>query len=74
VENAYVKTYYDARAPEYDEWYLGLGKFAEFERPGGIAGGRARRRDRAAREPLVRDGQLAGMSPSPDAQLSSDEL
>jgi demethylmenaquinone methyltransferase/2-methoxy-6-polyprenyl-1,4-benzoquinol methylase len=34
VENAYVKTYYDARAPEYDEWYLGLGKFAEFERPG----------------------------------------
>jgi ubiquinone/menaquinone biosynthesis C-methylase UbiE len=29
-----VKEYYDARAPEYDEWYLGLGKFARRERPG----------------------------------------
>jgi ubiquinone/menaquinone biosynthesis C-methylase UbiE len=29
-----VKEYYDARAPEYDEWYLGLGKFAARERPG----------------------------------------
>ena len=24
-----VKAYYDARAPEYDEWYLGVGKFAD---------------------------------------------
>lgn len=29
-----MKTYYDARAPEYDEWYLGLGRFAGIERPG----------------------------------------
>lgn len=29
-----MKTYYDTRAPEYDEWYLGLGRFAEIERPG----------------------------------------
>jgi ubiquinone/menaquinone biosynthesis C-methylase UbiE len=29
-----VKTYYDTRAPEYDEWYLGLGAFAERDRPG----------------------------------------
>jgi ubiquinone/menaquinone biosynthesis C-methylase UbiE len=29
-----VKAYYDARAPEYDEWYLGLGRFAELDRPG----------------------------------------
>jgi SAM-dependent methyltransferase len=29
-----VKEYYDSRAPEYDEWYLGLGKFADLERPG----------------------------------------
>jgi len=29
-----VKEYYDTRAPEYDEWYLGLGKFAARERPG----------------------------------------
>jgi ubiquinone/menaquinone biosynthesis C-methylase UbiE len=29
-----VKEYYDARAREYDEWYLGLGKFAARERPG----------------------------------------
>jgi ubiquinone/menaquinone biosynthesis C-methylase UbiE len=29
-----VKDYYDARAIEYDEWYLGLGKFAAYERPG----------------------------------------
>ena len=29
-----MKQYYDTRAPEYDEWYLGLGKFAARERPG----------------------------------------
>jgi demethylmenaquinone methyltransferase/2-methoxy-6-polyprenyl-1,4-benzoquinol methylase len=28
-----VKDYYDTRAPEYDEWYLGLGKFEGLERP-----------------------------------------
>ena len=26
--------YYDRRAPEYDDWYLGVGLFAERERPG----------------------------------------
>jgi SAM-dependent methyltransferase len=29
-----LREYYDSRAPEYDEWYLGLGKFAERDRPG----------------------------------------
>ena len=29
-----MKEYYDTRAPEYDEWYLGLGRFASRERPG----------------------------------------
>jgi demethylmenaquinone methyltransferase/2-methoxy-6-polyprenyl-1,4-benzoquinol methylase len=29
-----VKEYYDARAPEYDEWYAGVGRFAERARPG----------------------------------------
>ena len=29
-----MKEYYDIRAPEYDEWYLGLGRFAERDRPG----------------------------------------
>jgi ubiquinone/menaquinone biosynthesis C-methylase UbiE len=29
-----VKQYYDTRAPEYDEWYLGTGRFAERDRPG----------------------------------------
>jgi ubiquinone/menaquinone biosynthesis C-methylase UbiE len=29
-----VKAYYDSRAPEYDEWYLGSGRFAGRERPG----------------------------------------
>jgi ubiquinone/menaquinone biosynthesis C-methylase UbiE len=29
-----VKEYYDTRATEYDEWYLGLGKFAHRDRPG----------------------------------------
>jgi ubiquinone/menaquinone biosynthesis C-methylase UbiE len=28
-----VKAYYDARAPEYDEWYRGLGHFDEPDRP-----------------------------------------
>jgi ubiquinone/menaquinone biosynthesis C-methylase UbiE len=28
-----VKKYYDTRAPEYDEWYEGTGRFAERERP-----------------------------------------
>ena len=26
--------YYDRRAPEYDDWYLGVGLFADRERPG----------------------------------------
>ncbi len=29
-----MKEYYDTRAPEYDEWYLGQGLFAERDRPG----------------------------------------
>ena len=29
-----MKEYYDTRAPEYDDWYLGLGRFAERDRPG----------------------------------------
>jgi ubiquinone/menaquinone biosynthesis C-methylase UbiE len=29
-----VKAYYDRRAPEYDEWYDGEGRFAELDRPG----------------------------------------
>jgi ubiquinone/menaquinone biosynthesis C-methylase UbiE len=29
-----VKAYYDSRAQEYDEWYLGTGRFAERDRPG----------------------------------------
>jgi ubiquinone/menaquinone biosynthesis C-methylase UbiE len=29
-----VKAYYDRRAPEYDDWYLGVGRFAERVRPG----------------------------------------
>jgi ubiquinone/menaquinone biosynthesis C-methylase UbiE len=29
-----VKAYYDRRAPEYDEWYRGGGRFAERDRPG----------------------------------------
>jgi ubiquinone/menaquinone biosynthesis C-methylase UbiE len=29
-----MKEYYNARAPEYDDWYLGTGLFAARERPG----------------------------------------
>ncbi|MBA3843714.1 MAG: class I SAM-dependent methyltransferase [Actinobacteria bacterium] len=29
-----MKEYYDTRAPEYDDWYLGRGRFSERERPG----------------------------------------
>lgn len=29
-----MKDYYDTRAPEYDEWYLDVGRFASRERPG----------------------------------------
>jgi demethylmenaquinone methyltransferase/2-methoxy-6-polyprenyl-1,4-benzoquinol methylase len=29
-----VEAYYDRRAPEYDEWYRGTGRFAERDRPG----------------------------------------
>ena len=28
-----MKAYYDARAREYDEWYEGVGRFAELDRP-----------------------------------------
>jgi ubiquinone/menaquinone biosynthesis C-methylase UbiE len=29
-----MKAYYEARAPEYDDWWLGTGLFADRERPG----------------------------------------
>ena len=29
-----MKAYYHARAPEYDDWWLGTGAFADIERPG----------------------------------------
>lgn len=29
-----MEAYYERRAPEYDDWYLGAGLFAERERPG----------------------------------------
>jgi demethylmenaquinone methyltransferase/2-methoxy-6-polyprenyl-1,4-benzoquinol methylase len=29
-----VKAYYEARAPEYDDWWLGTGRFAKRDRPG----------------------------------------
>jgi demethylmenaquinone methyltransferase/2-methoxy-6-polyprenyl-1,4-benzoquinol methylase len=29
-----VEAYYEARAPEYDDWWLGTGRFAERDRPG----------------------------------------
>jgi ubiquinone/menaquinone biosynthesis C-methylase UbiE len=29
-----MREYYDRRAPEYDDWYLGTGLFAERDRPG----------------------------------------
>ena len=29
-----MKAYYEARAPEYDDWWLGTGAFKERERPG----------------------------------------
>lgn len=29
-----MKAYYDRRAPEYDEWWLGKGRFADRDRPG----------------------------------------
>ena len=29
-----MKAYYEARAPEYDDWWLGTGAFAERDRPG----------------------------------------
>ena len=25
---SHLREYYDTRAPEYDDWYLGLGRFA----------------------------------------------
>jgi demethylmenaquinone methyltransferase/2-methoxy-6-polyprenyl-1,4-benzoquinol methylase len=29
-----VKAYYDARAPEYDDWFHGIGRYADRDRPG----------------------------------------
>ena len=29
-----MKAYYDARAQEYDDWYLGIGLYSDRERPG----------------------------------------
>ena len=60
-----VKTYYDRRAPEYDDWWLGRGLYAD-RRPPGLGGGdrRARRRDRES-------AARAAPSTSPAARVSS---
>jgi ubiquinone/menaquinone biosynthesis C-methylase UbiE len=34
VVNKEMRAYYDARAPDYDDWWLGTGKFTGRERPG----------------------------------------
>ncbi|SNR88621.1 class I SAM-dependent methyltransferase [Blastococcus mobilis] len=34
ARDAGTALYYERRAPEYDEWYLGSGRFAERDRPG----------------------------------------
>lgn len=34
AEDPGTRRYYDRRAPEYDDWYLGEGLFAERDRPG----------------------------------------
>jgi hypothetical protein len=34
VREPTAPAYYDRRAPEYDDWYLGRGGFATRERPG----------------------------------------
>jgi ubiquinone/menaquinone biosynthesis C-methylase UbiE len=46
-----VKAYYDSRAPEYDEWYLGTGLFAGRDRPGWEAEIEALRRTLEALSP-----------------------
>jgi len=47
-----VKEYYDTRAPEYDEWYLGTGLFAARDRPGWDEAFATLARDLAALPPL----------------------
>lgn len=47
-----VKAYYDQRAPEYDEWYRGTGRFAERDRPGWEAEVEALRRALGALSPV----------------------
>jgi ubiquinone/menaquinone biosynthesis C-methylase UbiE len=46
-----VKEYYDIRAPEYDEWFLGTGVFAARDRPGWDAAVLTLERDLAALQP-----------------------
>jgi demethylmenaquinone methyltransferase/2-methoxy-6-polyprenyl-1,4-benzoquinol methylase len=47
-----VRNYYDARADEYDEWYLGTGLFARRQRPDWDAAVARLRADLAALPPL----------------------
>lgn len=47
-----MKEYYDTRAPEYDEWFLGTGVFAARDRPGWDAAVLMLERDLAALPPL----------------------
>jgi ubiquinone/menaquinone biosynthesis C-methylase UbiE len=34
VVDDHMRAYYDRRAPEYDDWWLGTGRFADRDRPG----------------------------------------
>lgn len=47
-----MKEYYDTRAPEYDDWFLGTGLFAARNRPGWDSAVRLLERDLAALPPL----------------------
>jgi ubiquinone/menaquinone biosynthesis C-methylase UbiE len=47
-----MKEYYDTRAPEYDDWFLGTGVFAARERPGWDAAVLTLEHDLAALVPL----------------------
>ena len=56
-----MRAYYDARAGEYDDWWLGRGLFADRDRPGWheeverVCEGVARRR--VGRRHRLRDGR-----------------
>ena len=64
-----MREYYDRRAPEYDDWYLGRGLFAERDRPGRLRDPRVVRGHQRGR--ALRSARITAVGPGGPGWLAA---